>query len=465
MKKIKKLVCIALSGIMMASAMSGCTAETKETTSAPEQKEVPHKDGAESPTAENPAESPAAESPEAGEPVSLRFAWWGNDARHEKTIEVIKMYQEKHPNVTIEPEYRGKSEREKVATELGSGTSADIVQLNPPWMGDFVSNGDFFVDLGQYGYDIEGFDKKLIDNYCTYNGTLITLPSGLNARCYIMNKTKLDEFGIPSGLDTAWTWDDLITIGRTVHEKNPDMYFLNIDKSDMVEFVMRPYIIQKTGKFLIDDNFELGFTRDDLVDALNYAARLYTENVAVPAAEGNTFLNATWTNPDWINGKLTSRLSWTSLITSETSDSEDTFVPTGLPMRQDAKDTSVVVKPSQLYAIVKTCENPEVAADFLNFLLTDEEAGKVLGDCRGVPPYKAVQDACMEAGVLNESVIIATQYAQENAGLYENTASTNAEITAVLIDAAEVVSYDSTKVESAADQAITLIEDILSTLR
>ena len=154
MKKIKKLVCIALSGIMMASAMSGCTAETKETTSAPEQKEVPHKDGAESPTAENPAESPAAESPEAGEPVSLRFAWWGNDARHEKTIEVIKMYQEKHPNVTIEPEYRGKSEREKVATELGSGTSADIVQLNPPWMGDFVSNGDFFVDLGQYGYDI-----------------------------------------------------------------------------------------------------------------------------------------------------------------------------------------------------------------------------------------------------------------------------------------------------------------------
>ncbi len=71
----------------------------------------------------------------------------------------------------------------------------------------------------------------------------------------------------------------------------------------------------------------------------------------------------------------------------------------------------------------------------------------------------------MEAGVLNESVIIATQYAQENAGLYENTASTNAEITAVLIDAAEVVSYDSTKVESAADQAMTLIEDILSTLR
>lgn len=148
MKKMNKMVCIMLSGIMLASTMSGCTTGTKETTAAFETKEGDTRK-------ESVSETPATE-----EPVTLRFAWWGNDARHEKTIKVIEMYQDKHPNVTIEPEYRGKSEREKVATELGSGTSADIVQLNPPWMGDFVSNGDFFVDLGQYGFDIEGFDKK-----------------------------------------------------------------------------------------------------------------------------------------------------------------------------------------------------------------------------------------------------------------------------------------------------------------
>lgn len=459
MRKMKQLAAFLAAGVMAVSGLTACSGSSKESTAAAPQTENAPEGGSVA------SEAVPAESTKNEEPVTLRFSWWGNDERHEKTLKVIEMYQEKHPNITIEPEYRGKSEREKVATELGSGTSADIVQLNPPWMGDFVANGDFFVDLGQYGFDVEGFDKNLIEDYCTYNGTLITLPSGLNARTYLMNKTKLDELGIACDMETVWTWDDVIAIGKTVHEKKEDMYFLNADKVDLVEFVMRPYIIQKTGKFLIDDSYEPGFTKDDLKEALDYIAKLYTEGVVLPASEGNTFLNAVWTNPDWINGNLTSELSWTSLMAGAISDSQDTYVTTTLPVREGAADTSIVVKPSQLYAVVKTSEHPAEAADFLNFLLTDEEAGKVLGDCRGVPPYKTVQDICMKEGILDEKVIIATQYAQENVGLYENTASTNAEITAVLQDAVETVSYDSSKVDQAADQAMLLIEDILSTLK
>lgn len=459
MKKWKQVAAAAMAGVMAASALTACGAKQE---AAPATTAAAADAGAGDTSAETSGE---AKTEVSGEPVTLRFSWWGNDARHEKTLKVIEMYQEKHPNITIEPEYRGKSEREKVATELGSGTSADIVQLNAPWMGDFVANGDFFVDLSQYDFDIDGFDERMISDYCTYNGTLITLPSGLNARTYLMNKTKLDELGIACDMDTNWTWEDLITIGKTVHEKDAEKYFLNADKVDMVEFVVRPYIIQKTGTFLISDDYELGFTKEDLTEALEYVASLYTENVAVPAADGNTFLNAVWTNPAWINGNLTSELSWTSLMEGAISDSQDEFVTTTLPVRADAKDTAIVVKPSQLYAIVKTSEHPAEAADFLNFLLTDEEAGKVLGDTRGVPPYKAVQDMCMAEGILNEQVIIATQYAQEHAGLYENTASTNAEITAVLQDAVETVSYDASKVGEAVDQAMVLIEDILATLK
>lgn len=456
MKKSKRFVSAILVSALAISSLSACgQAKPQETPAATQTTTV------EGSTDASDTKAPAISS----EPVTLRFSWWGNDDRHERTLKVIEMYQEKNPNVTIEPEYRGKSEREKVATELGSGTSADIVQLNPPWMGDFVANGDFFVDLSQYSFDLEGFDKNLIEDYCTYKGTLITMPSGLNARSFLMNKTKLEAMGIKTGLDQPWTWDDIHEIGKNVHEKNSEMYFLNLDKIDMVEFVMRPYMIQKTGKFLISDDFELGFAREDLVDALNYVTKLYNDGVAVPASEGNTFLNAPWTNPDWINGNLTAMLSWTSLLAGAVSDSQDEFVYGQLPVAADAKDTAIVVKPSQLYAVVKTSKHPDVAADFLNFLLTDEEAGKVLGDSRGVPPYKAVQNVCMEAKILNEEVIKATQYAQENAGLYENTASTNAEISAILQDAVETVSYDSGKVEVAADQAMKLIEDILSTLK
>lgn len=459
MKKMYRAASLILAGVMTASlaACGGSSGQTAATTAAP--------DAAETAPETEAASEAETEAPADEEPVTLRFSWWGNDARHEKTIKVIEMYQELHPNVTIEAEYRGQSEREKIATELGSGTAADILQLNPPWMGDFVNNGDFFVDLSQYNFDVEGFDEKLINDYCIYNDTLITLPSGLNARCFLVNKTKADELGIAADMDTAWTWEDVIEIGKTVNEANPDMYFLNADKHEMVEFVMRPFIIQKTGQFLISDDYEMGFTRADLVEALDYISRLYSSGAAAPAAEANVFLNSSWTNPDWINGDLVTTLSWTSLLEGATGDSEFEFVTTQLPMRETVLDTSTVVKPSQLYAITKTCENPDVAADFLNFLLTDVEAGKVLGDCRSVPPYKAVQDACMEAGVLSENVITATQYAQSTAGLYENTASVNEEIASILEDAVEVVSYDPSQVEAAADQALVLIEDVLSSLQ
>jgi len=446
MKKAKKTVIIIAAAVLGLSQLAGCSSAPKETA---------------------PAATTAQTSSFPTEDITLRFSWWGNDDRHERTLEVIKMYQELHPNVTIEPEYRGKSEREKVATELGSGTCADIVQLNPPWMGDFTTNGDFFVDLSAYAgqMDLAGFDQKLLAEYCYYNDVLITLPSGINARTYLVNKTKLAELGIDCDMTTEWTWDSLYETGQKLHAENPDLYFLNADKVDMTEFVLRPYLIQKTGQQIITDDYQMGFTREDLVEALSFIGKLYDGQVVLPASEGNTFLNSVWTNPDWINGKLMTELSWTSLIAGVTGDMADEYAITTLPVAKDAVDSAIVVKPSQLLAVTKTCKYPEVAADFLNFFLTDAKAGEVLADTRGIPPYEAVQNVCKDSGILDANVIIATQYAQDHAGLYENTNSTNAEITTVLNDAVEIVSYDSSKVDEAVDQAMALIEDILSTLQ
>src|SRR4029453_8654278 len=54
------------------------------------------------------AAQPAATTPPAGaakpaasgEPVALRFAWWGSQDRHDRTIKVIQLFQQRNPNVT-----------------------------------------------------------------------------------------------------------------------------------------------------------------------------------------------------------------------------------------------------------------------------------------------------------------------------------------------------------------------------
>jgi oligogalacturonide transport system substrate-binding protein len=71
----------------------------------------------------------------------------------------------------------------------------------------------------------------------------------------------------------------------------------------------------------------------------------------------------------------------------------------------------------------------------------------------------------MEAGLINEDVLVASDYAQAHRGITPSQISTNAEITDVLKDAVEKVAHDASAVNSAADQAIKLLENILAGLK
>ena len=410
------------------------------------------------------ANGSAENSESADGKVNLRFSWWGNDARHKATMEVIDKYMEENPNVQISAEYRGQSEREKIATQLAGGTVADIVQLNPPWMGDFTSTGNgFFEDLTQYSdvLDISGFDAQFLKDNGTFNGQLIGLPTGVNSRTCIINKTLAEQFGIPTSMDTEWTWEDFYEIGKTVHEKDPSKYFFNADTVDMTEFVLLPYLVQRTGNQLIQDDYTRGFTEDELKEVLTYIAKLYSDGVVVPVEEGNVFLNSIWTNPQWLNGNIVLEFSWTSLydaVTADVNAEMGTFI---LPVLEDAKNTGLIITPSQLLSISSTSKNKEEAAKFLNYFFNDPEAGLILGDVRSVPPVDSIQQLCEDEGLIDAEIIKATQYAQENQGLYRNTLSGNSEIVKVLNDAVEQVAYDSNAVDKAAADAVKMIDYIL----
>ena len=91
MKKQKKLLVLAAAGLL-ASCICACSSDGNESTADTQTGE----------TSQTSADT--SEDTSSGETVTLRFSWWGNDARHEKTLKVIEMFQEQHPNIVIEPE-------------------------------------------------------------------------------------------------------------------------------------------------------------------------------------------------------------------------------------------------------------------------------------------------------------------------------------------------------------------------
>lgn len=81
----------------------------------------------------------------------MRFSWWGGDERNAATLDVIEQFEQLHPNVTIEAEYGGNDGyHDKLATQLASGTAADIVQVDPEIFPQYVNTGDYFIDYQDY---------------------------------------------------------------------------------------------------------------------------------------------------------------------------------------------------------------------------------------------------------------------------------------------------------------------------
>src|SRR5258708_6641556 len=51
--------------------------------------------------------------------TDMRIAWWGSDDRHQKTLKVLKLFEQQNPGVTMTPEYGGLiGYQDKLSTEF-----------------------------------------------------------------------------------------------------------------------------------------------------------------------------------------------------------------------------------------------------------------------------------------------------------------------------------------------------------
>lgn len=64
------------------------------------------------------------------EDASIRFAWWGNEARAASTLKVIKLFEEKNPGITVKAEYAGyDGYQARLSTQFAGGTEPDVMQV------------------------------------------------------------------------------------------------------------------------------------------------------------------------------------------------------------------------------------------------------------------------------------------------------------------------------------------------
>lgn len=336
-------------------------------------------------------------------PVTLRFMWWGSDARHEATLKVIDDYMALHPDVKIEAEYgTDDGYYQKLTTQLASGTEPDIVQIVAEWFAPLAGDGSTFAELDNGQIDTDGFDQAYISSVCTVDGHLRALPTGIGGQIMAVNTSFFEQYGIP--LDTKWNWDNLMEWGRKIHEQNSEAYLLGGfygDDSTPVGIVLKFHVLQQLGIGpWVSDDYELGFTVETLANTYRYFLELIDEGVFQPLDETIVAMTPL-ENMRWVEGNVGMMHAMTSTISSFEVEEFNVDVA-NCPVAEDAKDSGFGVTPTQLLTVSANCKHPEAARDFLNYFYNDPQAIQTLKEVRGSQPTSGGAAVLAEAGLVSE---------------------------------------------------------------
>lgn len=412
------------------------------------------------------ASTSTAASASSNEQVTLRFAWWGGDERANATMEVINQFMAENPNIKIEAEY-GSSDgyHDKLATQLASGTAADIVQVDPETMPTFVATGDYFLDYNDYGFDLSNFEESYISQRVNgrFDGKQLGLPTGIAGPALVVNKELADKYGID--FSQPYTWDQFIEWGKQVHEADPDTYLLCTNKEYITNLVLFNTMKQLTGKTLFDaDTKEMNFTQEDIEKSLDIVKALYDNNVCAPASYSSAYSNDDLqSDPNWIAGKYVCTFAYISTMNVMTAaNTNATYITGTLPIMEGAKNDGWSCNCPQVLAVTSTCKNPEAAMKFLDYFFNSDEAEKTLACVRSVPPTEKARAICEADGTLDAGMMEAANIVSAMNGVSNDKYSSAPESKQIMVDTIEAVGYGTTDPASAAADMYNQLSNYIS---
>ncbi len=388
-------------------------------------------------------------------PVTLRVSWWGGDSRHTPTLKAFDMYHEKNPNVTVSGEYQGwDGYYQKIVTQLAGGTAPDLIQIDQPWLFELCSQGEVFADLSNQ--DLSQFDAKFLESMCSYDGKVMGYPTGTNANTFLVDVGLLERSGIDP--NTKWTWENIVTEGKKVHETNPDCYFES-GTPDHLRFWFEMYMAQLAGCVVKPDK-SLAFTRDQAIQAFTYFKSWWDNGVTAPLSKTSLFYQKFDDDPDWVNGKIATAWAWVSSLGKNVGSRKNMATRT-FPVMEGAVDTGVLVRPSQIFVVNNSSKNKEEAIKLLNYLFYDKEAISTLGTARGIPSTEIGRKILADEGKIDKLSEIGTNEGIAQGGGAQSTWQMNRQVIEVMQDVIDRLGYGKLTPEEAAD---TLIANLNSTL-
>ncbi len=384
--KLRRSILTTLSLVLLICFAIGCT----QTTTTPTTTTKPAGTTA-APTTAAPTTAGTTTAPK---PYELSVAWWGGEARHKKTLDMIAAYMVDYPYVTVVSQYAAYSDYwTKMATLAASKSMPDAYLVQLTYVGEYASKGlmrplQDLVDAGKI--DVSNYTPGAL-NGSSYNGELVGITFGDTASTIVYNKTLIESVGYQLPKDQM-TWTEYSTYLKGLAAKLPDGVYAS-DLGCRHEHTIENFARQ-SGFYGIttEDGKALGYTKEALVEYLNFHYDMFQAGVMPPLEMLVEDRSKQWGDSLAGNGKIA---VWNTNVNQGKifqASIEDELGMVRPIVKDNAVNKYVEAAVCSTWAISGTTKKVDEAAHFINAMVNDWDLQQIYNMDIGVPGSTKIQE-------------------------------------------------------------------------
>ena len=335
--------------------------------------------------------------------VTLRWAYWGGEARIERSEAAIKIFEAQNPGVKVHQEPSGGAGDHfvKVDTQVAAGAGPDVINMGGNFP-DYIPGGPkghLTLDLFPYGasgvINLDVIDPGAIA-YATVDGALYGLSTGANMPALVYNKSMIERAGVALpkvSMSYAEFRQFLIDLQRRLPNGVYAMQDIGVLASNSTPF---GYWTRYNGTPLYDAVHNRTYvTAADAKRYLDLFADYRALGVIPPADIAASYAENNADTSMLVAGKAAIGFLWTNQVDGYQQAMVDEIDLIEFPGA--AESNALWQTQSQVYTINKDSKNKDLAAKFVDFLVNSPDAAAVLGTDRG----NSVSSIARAVGVSN----------------------------------------------------------------
>ncbi|MDR2094894.1 MAG: extracellular solute-binding protein [Treponema sp.] len=317
--------------------------------------------------------------------VTLRWAFWGSEARVKASQAAVEAFQSANPGITVNIEVSGGTgdHFNKVDTQLAGGSGPDIIQMGGNFP-DYVAKG-VALNLNPYKgglLNVSTIDAGAIEAG-SVRGNLYGVSTGATIPALIYNKSLLQRIGAPLPKATQ-TWAEFRAYLASIKPRLPaGVYPLMDFGSTSSSSTGFGYWLRWNGTPIYDD--VTGTTRVTAADAKKFLDQFkdYRDNGFIPPADiAAGYAETNVDSSSLIAGKVAIGFIVSNMFGNYQAAIQDELDLIEVPGAAETK--ALWPQLSQVYTVNAASKNIEAAVKFINFLVNSPEAGKIIGNDRGI---------------------------------------------------------------------------------